>query len=432
MKPNIILLMSDQQRWDSLGCNGNRFVSTPHLDKLAANGARCENSFTPWPVCTPVRATMWTGVYPHKHKIMFNTYGMSDLIDEISTEKRTVFQALQNGGYTTAYFGKWHLGDSPRKDCDVWEAFNSMGGHWEDGIKDGVYKPDRQTDQLIAFMEEQAETGKPFMAVNSYYPPHDPYTAPKRFYEHYRDRGVPFAGYYAAVSALDENVGRTVEALERLGIRENTIIVYYSDHGDNFKYREGHAHKFACHEDAIKVPFIVNWPNGVKEGIVVESIIGLQDLMPTVLDWAGLEIPEHMQGKSIAPLLRGEEVAWRDAHYTQNILRHGSMHQRSIRTGKWKLILNEWPRIVRSYVTPNELYNLQDDPEEELNVYDTPREDNHDRFRQFPPYTDEIIRLAALLKQYAEEIDDELGVDMATNCLLEMQKRKEKNISIKN
>ena len=93
-KPNIILLMTDQQRWDSLGCNGNKFVSTPNLNRLAAEGANCSNSFTPWPVCTPARATMWTGVYPHQHQVIYNTYNMDNLLKETAHEQRTVFESV--------------------------------------------------------------------------------------------------------------------------------------------------------------------------------------------------------------------------------------------------------------------------------------------------------------------------------------------------
>ena len=177
-RPNIILLMTDQQRWDSLGCNGNRFVSTPNVDRLAAGGANCANSFTPWPVCTPARATMWTGVYPHQHQVIYNAYKMDNVLKETSHEQRTVFELLRESGYTTAYFGKWHLGETDPGMFDVWKGFNSSGGHWVDDVQDGVYKPDRQTDEMIAFIKEQAGRDKPFFAVNGFYPPHDPYTAP--------------------------------------------------------------------------------------------------------------------------------------------------------------------------------------------------------------------------------------------------------------
>ncbi len=423
-RPNIILLMTDQQRWDSLGCNGNTFVETPNVDRLAAGGANCMNSFTPWPVCTPARATMWTGVYPHAHQVIYNTYGMDNLLKETSHEQRTVFESMRDSGYTTAYFGKWHLGEKDPGMFDVWEGWNSLGGHWVDNKRDGVYKPDLQTDQMIAFIEEQAGSGKPFFAVNGYYPPHDPYTAPKRFYDPYRDKGVPYAGYYAAVSAIDHNVGRLIEALDELGLCEETIVVYYSDHGDHFSYR-GSDHKFTCHEDSIKVPMVIGWPGQIVPGTTIDEFVGLQDLMPSVLEWAGLEIPDHLHGRSLVPLTKGEEVDWRDAYYTENVVRDTRTEQRCIRTKEWKLVLTRPVSGLRKYMGLHELYDLVNDPEEELNVYKTPREDGHNQYLHFPPYTDVIDELAHLLKRHAEVIDDTLGVDLADLCLIEMVKRRE-------
>ena len=293
-----------------------------------------------------------------------------------------------------------------------------------DNKRDGIYKPDQQTDQMIEFIKEQASSGAPFFAVNGYYPPHDPYTAPKEFYEPYRGKGVPYAGYYAAVSAIDYNVGRLMTALDELGIAENTIVVYYSDHGDMFSYR-GPDHKFTCHEDSIKVPMIFSWPGTIEAGLVIEEFVGLQDLMPTILDWAGLEIPDYLHGKSMTPLLRGESASWREAHYTQNITRGPFVDQRCIRTNEWKLILSRPVSGLRGYMGDHELYNLVNDPEEELNVYKTPRADGHNQYLHSPPYTEVIAELAHLLKRYALEIDDPLGSDLADLCLVEMQKRRE-------
>ena len=370
---------------------------------------------------------MWTGVYPHQHKLKFNSYRMSNLFEDVSYERRTVFDSLKEADYTTAYFGKWHLGDDVPSMFDVWEGFNSLGGHWVDGRKDGVYKPDLQTNQLIKFLEGQANADKPFIAVNGFYPPHDPYTAPKRFYERYRGKGVPFAGYYAAVSALDHNVGRTMEALDRLGLRDDTIVVYFSDHGDTFRYREGWRYKFVCHEDAIKVPFIVNCPARIQGGATLDSMIGLQDLMPTILDWAGLDIPGHLHGQSLAPLLAGESVDWREAYYVQNILFQNNLEQRCIRTKEWKLILTDRPRTVRGYSSPNNLFDLVNDPEEELDLYDAPYEDQHNQFEHYPPFTDVIVELAQLLRRYAEEIGDTFGCEVADSCLIEMKHRALRN-----
>lgn len=423
-RPNIILLLTDQQRWDSLGCNGNTFVSTPNVDHLASKGANCSNSFTPWPVCTPVRATMWTGVYPHRHQVIYNSYNMDNLLKETSHEQRTVFESMQAAGYTTAYFGKWHLGEKNPGFFDVWEGWNSLGGHWVDNKRDGVYKPDLQTDQMIGFLKTQSKSDKPFLAVNSFYPPHDPYTAPKEFYEPYRDKGVPYAGYYAAVSALDHCVGRLTAAMDEFGLTENTIVVYFSDHGDMFSYR-GADHKFTCHEDSIKVPMIFSCPGTIDEGLLIDQFVGLQDLMPTILDWAGLEIPDYLHGRSLVPLLEGESVHWRDAHYTQNITKAPFIDQRCIRTHEWKLILNRPVTGLRNYMGNHTLYDLVNDPEEELNVYQTPRQDGHNQYLNFPPYTEVISELAQTLKRHALEIDDTLGSDLADLCLLEMGKRRE-------
>ena len=367
---------------------------------------------------------MWTGVYPHQHQVIYNTYQMDNLLKETSHEQRTVFESLRAGGYTTAYFGKWHLGEQDPGMFDVWQGFNSMGGHWVDNKRDGVYKPDLQTDQMIAFIKGQARGDKPFFAVNGYYPPHDPYTAPKEFYEPYRNKGVPYAGYYAAVSAIDHYVGRLTAALDELGLTENTIVVYYSDHGDMFSYR-GTDHKFTCHEDSIKVPMVISWPGTIEAGLVIDEFVGLQDLMPTILDWAGLEIPDYLHGKSLAPLLTGQSVPWRDAYYTQNITRHPFIEQRCIRTNDWKLILTRPVTGLRNYMGNHMLYDLVNDPEEELNLYKTPREDGHNQYLHFPPYTDTIAELAQILKRHAAQIDDQLGVDLADLCLLEMKKRRE-------
>ena len=439
-RPNIILLMSDQQRWDTLGCNGNRFIETPHLDELAATGVRCVNSFTPYPVCTPVRATMWTGVLPHQHWVTMNVYDVSDALAEISREKRTLFASVKEAGYTTGYFGKWHLGDECPDYIDVWEGWNSGVSHWVDGKIDGVYRPDLQTDQLIDFMRAQvdktgadktgADAQQPFLAVNGFYPPHNRYTAPDRFYEPYRGKGILRAGYYAAVSNLDYNVGRIVAALDELGIRENTILVYYSDHGDHFLYRDGTTAKFTCHEDSIRVPFVINGPGIIPDGLELHEFVGLEDLMPTVLEWAGLPVPDHMQGKSLAPLLaqqgdtdNRDDPDWRESYYVQNRLKQDNIMQRAVRTEQWKLILSE-SRSMRGYALDGYLYNLASDPEEEINLYAMPSKTG--QYLHYEPHTEEIAELAQLLRGHAERLNDEKGIEIADLCLLEMRKRGER------
>ena len=416
-RPNILLIMTDQQRRDSLGCYGNTFTHTPHVDRLAREGARFEQSYTPWPVCTPARATMWTGVYPHAHKVIENVYGVENALAAASGIKGTLFSALRSAGYATAYFGKWHLGEADPGTFDVWRGFNSAGGHWTEGARDTTYKPDVQTDQSIAFLEEQASHDDPFLIVQAYYPPHQPYTAPRRFMYRYRDLGVPFPGYYAAVDAIDENVGRILEALDATGKAENTLVIFYSDHGETFNYRRESRNKFVCYDESIRIPFIVRWPGHVAPGSAPGQFMGLQDLMPTLLEVAGVEPPHPMHGRSLVPLLKAEAPAWREAYYVENTtilgteglrILHGRI-QRCLRTPEWKLILSE----DRS----GELYYLKDDPEEELNLYVTPRTDPHHQFLHLPSYASVVLDLARKLGSYAKEIGDPVGVEFADTAI---------------
>ena len=406
-RPNIVLVLSDQQRADSLASYGNRFTVTPGTDAMAAAGRSFDAAFTPWPVCTPARGTMWTGVYPHRHQLIDNLYGVDNAFASHAAVKKTVFDHLRDAGYLTAHFGKWHLGEIQPPFFDVWvESFNSRKGHWMDGKLDGEYRPDRQTDAAVAFLNERKDATQPFAMVLSFYPPHDPYSAPERFYEPYRGKGVPFAGYYAAVSALDENLARVRAALEENGLADNTYVIYFSDHGDTFWYRREGEHKFVCHDDAIHIPFIVEGP-GIDPATRSDAPIGLQDLAPTMLDFAEAQIPSSMHGRSLKPLLLdGDASGWRDDYYVQNITHVSKIEQRAIRTADWKLIA--------SANGAHELYDLRADPEEELNVYLTPREDGgFERFKHYPDYAATILHLTERMQRRASEIEDERGQELA-------------------
>jgi arylsulfatase A-like enzyme len=407
---NIVLVCTDQQRMDSLGCYGNRFVVSPNVDRLAAGGTRFSHAFTPWPVCTPARGTMWTGVYPHRHRLIDNVYGVDNAFESASSVKTTVFDGLRRAGYLTAHFGKWHLGEKQPPFFDVWqECFNSRQGHWIDGRAEGVYRPDRQTDACVAFLRQRENQQQPFILVQGFYPPHDPYTAPQRFYEPYRNRGIPFAGYYAAVSALDECTGRILAALDQTGLAKTTIVVYYTDHGDTFFYRREGEHKFVCFEEAIRIPFLVAGP-GVVQGAVRAEPIGLQDLTPTILDYAGVEAPAELHGRSIRPLLEGRSVPWRDDYYVQNITHVSAIEQRCLRHGRWKLIA--------AANGEHGFYDLGNDPEEELDIFLTPRPDpGFERYRHIADHARVIHACAERMREAAAGIDDERGRVLAQDVI---------------
>lgn len=367
---NIILLFSDQQRADSLPCYGNSFVQTPYLDRMAQEGTVFTQCRTVFPVCTPARASMWTGLYPHSHGIERNVYGVPDLLGERGLTDRSLFALLKNAGYDLGYWGKWHLGDDNPGPFDEWHSFNSLGGHWVDHrqhFQGGTYVPDRDTDDMITWLRER-DRENPFFTVLSWYPPHDPFSCPLDTMDHYRRLGVPHPGYYGSVSALDRCVGRVMAALEEQGQAENTVVFYYSDHGETFRARDGVTSKFVCTEDSVHVPFMMQGP-GLPEGARCDGLIGLHDLMPTVLDLAGIAAPEELQGRSVLPLLRGEAEDWRLVNYIENethTIMRGSeapvlprRRQRAVTDGRFKLILG--PEGVC-------LHDLSNDPEERLDV----------------------------------------------------------------
>ena len=240
--------------------------------------------------------------------------------------------------------------------------------------------------------------------VQSYYPPHDPFTAPARFYEPYRHRGVPFAGYYAAVSALDHEIGRILDTLDRTRLRRDTLVIYYSDHGETFLYRAEGEHKFVCHEESIRVPMIASWPGTAPAGAVRSQIVGLQDLAPTMLAAAGLQTEGPCHGASLLPMIKGAFVPdWRQGHYVQNITHISAIAQRAWVQDGWKLIV--------SNTGAHELYNLNADPEEELNIFDVPRPDpGFDRYKHYEAQTETIDALRTSALALAEQIEDSEGV----------------------
>ena len=417
-RPNVVLIMADQQRMDSLRCYGNRFVDSPHLDALAARGTRFDCAFTPWPVCTPARGTMWTGLYPHAHGLIDNVYDIANAFATVAhpRARTTVFERLRGGGYHTAHFGKWHLGEEQPPFFDTWqECFNSRRSHWVDGRQNGTYRPDLQTDAAVAFLRQASE---PFVLVQGFYPPHDPYTAPQRFYAPYRGKGVPFAGYYAAVSALDHCTGRLYTALTETGLAERTLVVYFSDHGDTFFYRREGEHKFVCYDDAIRTPLIIAGP-GVTVGAARSEPVGLQDLTPTLLDYAGIAAPDQMHGRSLRPLLEGHPTppGWRQSFYVENTTHVSAIRQRCVRAARYKLIASDNGE--------HELYDLEQDPEEELNIFLTPRPDpGFERYRHIPDQSAVIAELAQALQAHAEHVDDELGRKLAAEVSQALAERR--------
>ena len=375
-RPNILFLFSDQQRWDTLGCYGELGESlnlTPHLDKLAADGVRFEYAFTPQPVCGPTRAVLQTGLYATQVGVPTNHCVPP-------AEAMKLAPAMQEAGYQTGYIGKWHLAsrgrgggaddfvDKPvpperRGGYDYWLAadvleFTSHGhdGHMWDGegnrrdFPEGEFRVDAQTDWVCEYLREKRDPDKPFYLMVSWIEPHhqndnERFEGPHGSAERFADYPVPgdLAGmpgdwqkempdYLGCCHALDGAVGRIRETLDELGLAEDTLIIYTSDHGCHFRTRNSE-YKRSCHDGCLRIPMVMAGP-GVPHGYVPKELVSLIDIPPTILAAGGADVPETFVGNPMQPLWDGTgRDDWPDHVYAQI---SESECGRTIRTERWK------------------------------------------------------------------------------------------------
>lgn len=411
--PNIIVILSDDQGPWALGCAGTHEIRTPHLDRLAAEGTRFERFFCASPVCSPARATLMTGQTPSQH-------GVHDWIDggNIRTSSQdpiqylagqtSYTQVLAEHGYTCGISGKWHLGDSivPQHGFSHWYVHQRGGGPYYDApmIRNGTlinepgYVTDNVTDDALAFIDRQAVGHGPFYLSVNYTAPHSPWidNHPQQIVDSYAD--CPFAtiprdpehpwslpkwapepdtdlwreqlkGYFAAVTAMDSNIGRIIDRIDTLGLRNNTLICFLSDNGFNTGHHglwgKGNASfPLNMYDESVLVPFIMRQPGRIPGAMVRSEMISAYDFPHTLLDYAGCGAlaDEQLPGSSFLHLLDGrdkEETAVRDHVVVYD--EYGPV--RMIRTEEWKYV-HRYP------YGPHELYNLLDDPREQVNCVD--------------------------------------------------------------
>jgi arylsulfatase A-like enzyme len=358
-RPNVIVFFTDQQRWDTTGVHGNPLGLTPNFDRMAQRGTHLARTSTCQPVCGPARASLQTGLYATNTGVWRN--GLA-----LDPEPRTLADVFGAAGYATGYIGKWHLADqqivpeAQRGGYDAWLASNVleftsepydtvMYNEDSEPVKLPGYRVDALTDAAIRYVD--AHQAEPFFLFLSFLEPHhqnrlDDYVAPDGYRERYQGAWIPpdlaalggsthqhVAGYYGIVKRLDEALGRLLDALKSLGLGENTIVLYTSDHGCHFKTRNGE-YKRSCHESSIRVPTALTGP-GFEAGGRRRELVSLVDLPPTLLDAAGLPVPPAMQGRSVLPLLHGDGAA---EDWPQEVFIQISESQvgRALRTQRWK------------------------------------------------------------------------------------------------
>ncbi|MGD2175564.1 MAG: sulfatase-like hydrolase/transferase, partial [Candidatus Brocadiaceae bacterium] len=397
--PNAVFILTDDQGPWAAGCYGNSEIRTPNIDRLAATGLRFESFFCTSPVCSPARASLMTGAIPSRH-------GVHDWLREGNMppdparyiEGLTCYtDVLAENGYVCGLSGKWHLGDSmsAQHGLSHWFCLPKGASHYNDAemIRDGKvdvqpgYLTDVITDEAIRFIEAHRE--EPFYLSVHYNAPHAPWTGhPPEIVESYED--CPFKscpqeaahpwirphmrrhlgnreslkGYFAAVTAMDLNVGWILDRLSELNLRQKTLVVFTSDNGfscghHGFWGKGNGTFPLNMYENSVKVPFIVSHPGRLSPGRVTEALMSQYDFAPTLLDYLGMPAleDEWLPGRSFVPVWTGQTDEVREDVVVFD--EYGPV--RMIRTREWKYV-HRYPN------GPHELYNLQEDPDERENL----------------------------------------------------------------
>lgn len=400
-RPNVVVIYADDQGTLDLNCYGSKDLVTPHLDKLAADGVRFTQMYAPSAICSASRAGLLTGRYPARAGVPGNVSSRKGVAGMPSGEL-TLAELFQRAGYRTGHIGKWHLGYTPEtmpNGQGFGHSFGHMGGcidnyshffYWngpnrhdlwlngQEIWRDGDYFGDLMLDQCRRFVERSGDA--PFFLYWAINWPHYPMQGTSKWRERYRELPHPRDKYATFVSTLDELVGSFLAHLEQRGLRDNTIVVYQSDHGHSVEERAffGGGNpgpyrgcKGSLFEAGLRVPSIISWHGTLPAGAVRGQMVCGIDWLPTLADLAGIELPPAVQldGKSIAGVIRDGDPSPHEYLYWQ--LGGGAQAQWAVRKGDWKLLGN--PRDPRdpSSLTGDDrefLAHLKEDVGEQRNL----------------------------------------------------------------
>ncbi len=425
-RPNVVFILTDDQRWDQMSCAGHPFLETPHFDRIAAEGARFRNMFITTSLCSPSRASFLSGLYAHTH-------GVSNNFTDYPARMTSFPMRLQEEGYRTAYIGKWHMGekdDSQRPGFNDWISHSGQGKYFDNtwninGTRRVVkgYYTTNVTDMAVDWLDRRTED-EPFLLIVGHKAPHTPFT-PEPKYEHIYDdvtitypesafdledkpdwvkeridtwHGIygPIYGfrkdfpdtspesvkefarfvrsYTATIKSIDDSTGRIYDALKKKGLLDDTLLVFAGDNG-MFLGEHGMTDKRAMHEESIRVPLLVRYPQLIEPDTEIDGQVLNIDLAPSVLDICGAQPLKDIHGKSWKCLLEGRTGGWRTSWfyeynyekqfpYTPNV--------RGVRTDRWKYV--HYPHGDGG---PDrhmaELYDLKNDPGESTNLINEPK-----------------------------------------------------------
>lgn len=402
-RPNIIFYFSDQQRWDTLGCYGQKLDVTPNLDKLAKEGTRFANAFTCQPVCGPARACLQSGKYATEIGCYRNDI-------ELPLDIKPLASYFNENDYDTAYIGKWHLASNGDKNLhheitavpkelrggyDYWMAADVLE-FTSHGYNGYVFDGDNQKHEFIGYRSDcinnfaidylhKRQSEKPFFMFISQIEPHhqndhNRFEGPDGSKEKFKEFEVPgdlkgtkgnwrenYPDYLGQCNSLDGDVGKLVDTLKDKGLWDNTILIYTADHGSHFCTRNKE-YKRSCHDGCTHVPMIICGP-GFRGGKVCNELVSLLDIPSTLLDCAGIDVPKDFGRLSLKRLVDGSEKNWPDSVFMQI---SESQVGRAIRTKDYKYSVRAdkdgWNDSFSDVYYEDYLYDLKSDPNERNNL----------------------------------------------------------------
>jgi len=338
-QPNVVLIFTDDQGSIDLNCYGSKDLHTPNLDRLAREGTRFTQFYVAAPVCSPSRAALMTGRYPQRAGVPGNVSSQPGRAG-MPTEQVTIAEMLKSAGYTTGHVGKWHLGYTPET-MPNGQGYDSSFGHmggcidnyshffywsgpnrhdlWRNGVEvwhDGDFFGELMVDECKKFIN--GNKNSPFFLYWAINMPHYPLQGTEKWRRKYQHLEAPRRMYAAFVSTMDEMVGEVIRYMDALGLRDNTLIIWLSDHGHSVETRSfgggGNAgpyrgHKFTLWEGGIRVPCIVSWPGRIPKNTVREQMAVSLDWMPTIAEYCGVKLPHRkIDGKSIVPVIQSADA----------------------------------------------------------------------------------------------------------------------------
>ena len=426
---NVVFILSDDHRYDAMSFMGHPFAKTPHMDAMATSGVHLKNAFVTTSLCSPSRASILTGLYTFRHRVIDN---------QRSVPEGTLFfpQYLQQAGYTTGFIGKWHMGagnDDPRPGFDYWFSFKGQGQYYppndrytinDNGkrVPQDGYITTLLTQHAVKFLERQTDREKPFFLYLSHKAVHGPFTPEPKYKDTLADipfklpasskllknnlRNQPrwlldqrngwhgmdfplhsgssvealYKSYCEALRSVDDSIGAVMKQLKKMGVYDDTLVIYMGDNGYMFG-EHGLIDKRVAYETSSRVPLLMQCPAMIKEGTVVDQLVANIDIAPTVMEAMGLKKPLHMDGESFLPLTQGKSIPWREyflyVYYWEQNYPHTPTHF-SLRGDQYKYT------TYYGLWDTDELFDIQADPMEQNNliykpIYEKTKQQMQDR-----------------------------------------------------